>query len=204
MEAATLLGTQTAKGETPPRLMDVSPMSERLFDVSHRLLDLLHNPLDALALGEPTIRELVYRTVQNGPQQALLELATSRSAASVLQAVRSLRDSYDQDVSVEELARQVGMSVSSFHEHFKRITSHPPLQYLKGIRAQRLGRATRRDEPVKHFRCVQVRFRSRSSPGPDRSAQVTPGAAGAAPRGPCQNTRQSSARLAKSSAKSVG
>jgi AraC-like DNA-binding protein len=35
---------------------------------------------------------------------------------------------------VEELARAVGMSVSSFHEHFKRVTSSSPLQYQKGLR----------------------------------------------------------------------
>jgi AraC-like DNA-binding protein len=32
------------------------------------------------------------------------------------------------------LASEAGMSVSTFHSHFKAVTSSPPLQYLKAIR----------------------------------------------------------------------
>lgn len=45
---------------------------------------------------------------------------------------------------VEELAREVGMSVSSFHKHFKAVMSSSPLQYQKGLRlleARRMLRA---------------------------------------------------------------
>lgn len=162
LEAATLAGARKGEDERPPRLMDVSPMDERLFDVCRRLLDLLHDPVDASALGEPTIRELIYRTVQNGPRNELLELAGSRSAAPVLKAVRSLRESYDQEVSVEDLARSVGMSVSSFHEHFKRITGHPPLRYLKGIRLGRARQLLRTGHVTAEQTAIRVGYQSAS------------------------------------------
>ena len=37
-------------------------------------------------------------------------------------------------MAIPDLARQVGMSASSFHRHFKTITSTTPLQYLKELR----------------------------------------------------------------------
>jgi transcriptional regulator GlxA family with amidase domain len=49
-------------------------------------------------------------------------------------AIALLRRDSRTPMVVEELARAVGMSVSSFHEHFKRITSSSPLQYQKGLR----------------------------------------------------------------------
>ena len=41
---------------------------------------------------------------------------------------------------VEELAGLVNMSVSSFHEHFKSVTSMSPLRYQKVLRLQQARR----------------------------------------------------------------
>jgi AraC-like DNA-binding protein len=41
---------------------------------------------------------------------------------------------------VEELARVANMSVSSFHQHFKSVTSMSPLQYQKVLRLQEARR----------------------------------------------------------------
>jgi AraC-like DNA-binding protein len=43
-------------------------------------------------------------------------------------------------MKVEELAESVHMSVSSFHEHFKAVTSMSPLQYQKVLRLQEARR----------------------------------------------------------------
>jgi len=39
-------------------------------------------------------------------------------------------------VGMEEMARELGMSVSSFHHHFKQVTSMSPLQFQKQLRLQ--------------------------------------------------------------------
>jgi AraC-like DNA-binding protein len=41
---------------------------------------------------------------------------------------------------VEELAKLANMSVSSFHQHFKSVTSMSPLQYQKVLRLQEARR----------------------------------------------------------------
>ncbi|MBB1225571.1 AraC family transcriptional regulator, partial [Klebsiella pneumoniae] len=41
---------------------------------------------------------------------------------------------YPQDLDVEQLAREAGMSVPAFHVHFKAVTQTSPMQYLKSTR----------------------------------------------------------------------
>ena len=64
---------------------------------------------------------------------------TGRSGR-VTQAVSWLRTNYRSAFTIEELAERVHMSVSSFHRHFKSVTSMSPLQYQKRLR---LGEAQR-------------------------------------------------------------
>ena len=64
---------------------------------------------------------------------------TGRSGR-VTQAVSWLRTNYRTAFTIEELAERVHMSVSSFHRHFKSVTSMSPLQYQKRLR---LGEAQR-------------------------------------------------------------
>jgi transcriptional regulator GlxA family with amidase domain len=55
-------------------------------------------------------------------------------------AISWLRANFSQPMKVEELAELVHMSVSSFHEHFKSVTSMSPLQYQKVLRLQEARR----------------------------------------------------------------
>ena len=47
---------------------------------------------------------------------------------------------YDRPVDVEELAKLVNMSVSTFHRQFKAVTSMSPLQLQKALRLQEARR----------------------------------------------------------------
>ena len=51
-----------------------------------------------------------------------------------LPALCDLRDRFDAPLSVAEMAEVAGMSVSSFHQHFRALTSMSPLQYQKHLR----------------------------------------------------------------------
>ncbi|MDR1546179.1 MAG: AraC family transcriptional regulator, partial [Deltaproteobacteria bacterium] len=59
-----------------------------------------------------------------------------------------LKENFRRSVQVEDLAKMAGMSVSSFHKHFRALTAMSPLQFLKKLRlieARRLMLAERRD-----------------------------------------------------------
>ena len=55
-------------------------------------------------------------------------------------AVKHLREHFDLPIRMEEIARELGMSVSGFHHHFKSVTAMSPLQFQKQIRLQEARR----------------------------------------------------------------
>ncbi|TMO09362.1 AraC family transcriptional regulator [Pseudoalteromonas sp. S558] len=103
--------------------------------VTHRLLTVLNNPLEAEVFGEDIVKELVYR-VLCGPQgHTLIGLAMHDGHyARIARTLSTMHSSYANQITVEGLAEDVNMSVSSFHRAFKQVTFESPLQYLKKVR----------------------------------------------------------------------
>jgi len=60
-------------------------------------------------------------------------LADSR-LAQLTRAIHWIRGHYDRTLRVEELAAMATMSVTSFHRHFRAVTSMTPIQFQKQIR----------------------------------------------------------------------
>ena len=51
-----------------------------------------------------------------------------------------LQANFDKPVRIEDVARELGMSVSGFHAHFKAATALSPLQFQKQLRLQEARR----------------------------------------------------------------
>jgi AraC-like DNA-binding protein len=139
--AALLLETATAATLRPgaidaaPVGLAVSEASASLLDAISRLLALLDAPDDAAALAAGIEREVLWRLL-TGPQGTTVRqigLADSR-LAHLARAIRWIRGHYDETLRVEELAALATMSVSSFHRHFRAVTSMSPIQFQKEIR----------------------------------------------------------------------
>ena len=52
----------------------------------------------------------------------------------IAETIRSIKENVEQPLQLEDLAEQAHMSLSSFHRHFKAITSLSPLRYQKRLR----------------------------------------------------------------------
>jgi AraC-like DNA-binding protein len=139
--AALLLETAPAATGGPgaadgtPAGIAVSDASPALIDAIGRLLALLDAPDDAAALATGVEREVLWRLL-TGPQGATVRqigLADSR-LAHLARAIRWIRSYYNETLRVEELAALATMSVSSFHRHFRAVTSMTPIQFQKQIR----------------------------------------------------------------------
>lgn len=48
-----------------------------------------------------------------------------------------LRENFDQPLRIENIAREIGMSVSGFHHHFKSVTAMSPVQYQNSCASRR-------------------------------------------------------------------
>jgi len=127
-------GGPRAVGDDRPGIA-VSDLSSELVESVVRLLRLMDRPSDVPILASGLEREILWRLI-NGPQGALVRqigLADSRMS-QIGHAVRSLRSHFAEPVRVEELADIACMSVTSFHRHFRSVTSLTPIQYQKQLR----------------------------------------------------------------------
>ncbi len=108
-----------------------------LLEAVVRLLRLLDTPQHEKPLA-PLIRQEIFYRLLSGPSGSrLLELCGNGSSANgIAEAAGWIRSRFAVGFMVGELAHHVGMSQSSFHQHFKAITGMTPIQYQRRIRLQ--------------------------------------------------------------------
>lgn len=110
-------------------------MEGALLAATARLLETLRDPLDRQLLGPAAVEEIIYRVLRGEHGQVLYALTQHQTPyANVARALERMHSGYQESLSVEELARQSAMGVSSFHRAFKGVTGDSPVQYLKKIR----------------------------------------------------------------------
>ena len=135
LETAPATAARPGAGGATPAGLAVSDASSALVDAIGRLLALLDSPGDAAALAAGVEREVLWRLV-TGPQGATVRQIglADRRVAHLARAIRRIRGHYDETLRIEELAALATMSVSSFHRHFRAVTSMTPIQFQKQIR----------------------------------------------------------------------
>lgn len=134
-------GLPPATQTGPARGLYVNRIGATLLDAVLRMLRLLEAPADVPVLAPMIKREILYRLLANGQGARLRQIALQDSQTQrIADAIRLLRERFRQTVRVEDLAREVHMSVSSFHHHFKAVTAMSPLQYQKQLRLQEARR----------------------------------------------------------------
>ena len=122
--------------------VSVSRAPPELLDAALRLVRLLDRPSDAPALGPLFEEEIAYHLLVGPCGERMLHLVADKSGeAKAHAAARWLRENFSEPLSLDELARGSGMSVSSLHHHFKALTGMSPLQYQKQLRLQEARRA---------------------------------------------------------------
>ena len=123
------------------RGMFTGELSTHLLDAVLRLVNLLDTPDDIATLGPLYLREILYRLLKEPDGWKLAQMAVSDShSLRIARAINWLQAHFGEPLVVEELAREVHMSVSSLHSHFKAVTAMSPLQFQKQLRLQEARR----------------------------------------------------------------
>jgi transcriptional regulator GlxA family with amidase domain len=122
--------------------MAVAEVDPDVMDAFLRLVELLEKPEQIPVLAPMFIREIHYRLLI-GPQGERLRMVNTLGTQinQIARTLTWLRDNYKAPLQVDELARKANMATSTFHRHFRQVTTISPLQFQKHLRlyeAQRL------------------------------------------------------------------
>jgi hypothetical protein len=110
------------------RAIEVSPLNASLLDATVTLTQLLDSPDEAQLLFPLNFREITYRLLCSEQGHRLRQMTVlGGHTHRISQAVERISREFTQSLHVEELAWAIGMSVSSFHHHFKEVTAMSPL-----------------------------------------------------------------------------
>lgn len=134
-EVMAQMAAHSAVEPAPKTRLFVEQTEAAVLDCARRLVQVLDRP-DAFAVLRPAIaREMHYWLLAGRHGGAMRQLAMPDGHFQrIARAVSVLRADFARQIPVERLAAAAGMSTSSFHQHFKSVTSLSPLQFQKHLR----------------------------------------------------------------------
>jgi AraC-like DNA-binding protein len=138
LDAAVIADLSLQMKAAPPAdeaAIRVDATDAEVADTALRLMRLLDRPEAVPVLHAQRVRELHYWLLVGRHGAAIRRLGWQEGHAHrVARAVALLRAEFNQPLTVERLAETAGMSASSFHQHFRAITSLSPVQFQKQLR----------------------------------------------------------------------
>jgi len=132
---AELATEMAALGETGHLPLGIATTDSHVADTALRMLRLVDQPASLPLLQGAMIREFHYWLLAGRHGAAIRRLGLPDShVRRIARAVALLRSDYASRLPVERLAAEARMSPSSFHQHFRAVTSLTPLQFQKQLR----------------------------------------------------------------------
>jgi AraC-like DNA-binding protein len=129
------LDTPPFPSSSPGPCVFVGQVDEPLAECVLRLIRMSETPKAIPILYPSVMREICYWLLSGPHGGELCKLALPESNIErVVKAIYLLHANFARTLRVEQLADAARMSPSSFHQHFKALTSMTPLQFQKQLR----------------------------------------------------------------------
>lgn len=113
----------------------VAKSTPRILDAFYRLLSLQENEEGFNFLLPLILREIYYYALTDAQCKNLRQLCENGMPNNrISKAVEWVKKHYKEPVRVEMLSEISCMATSTFHTHFKNVTSLTPIQYIKRLR----------------------------------------------------------------------
>ena len=153
----------TESSRTAPVGMFSTPIDDALAQTVLRFLEAMSSPVEAKLLAPAIVREIYFR-VLIGEQGASMRaaLASQGQFGRIAKAVRRIHTTFGDRLTVERLAREAGMSIPTFHTHFRTVTQSSPMQYLKSVRLHQARLLMLRNEKTASAASIEVGYESAS------------------------------------------
>lgn len=120
------------RGGPLPQGFALARWDDTFTDALLRLVQLGDSATDTAVLGDNRLREVYYAVLKGDAG------ATARRAFGVgneiARVIEHVSSHLDEDITIEDMAAQVGLSRAVFHRRFKEATTMSPIQFVKGIR----------------------------------------------------------------------
>jgi AraC-like DNA-binding protein len=146
-----------------PQTMMSSPMDAGMRASVLRFLEAMNHPLEAAILGPGLVRELYFRVLTGGQGHAMrAALAMQGRFGKIGRALERIHATYAEPLDLPMLASEAGMSVPTFHSHFKAITTTSPMQYVKSTRLHQARLLMVRQGITAEAACLAVGYASSS------------------------------------------
>jgi AraC-like DNA-binding protein len=130
-----------AHDDAPTAGIALGSTSPELLDAALRLARLLDSPDDIEVLAPLVIREILYRLLTGPASHLVRQMAKSDSRLhQISKTIAWLREHYHETCRIDDIANIAGMSRSTFHTHFKTVTSMSPLEFRNQLRLQEARR----------------------------------------------------------------
>jgi AraC-like DNA-binding protein len=137
----TELGHTARSMRSDAKALHVGPMDVGLLDAVVRLVRLVDAPTEAPILMPLIKREIICRLLLGEQGDRLRHIAIMGGYTTpIARAIDQLRQNFDQQLRIDDVAQEIGLSVSSFHHQFKAVTTLTPLQFQKQLRLQEARR----------------------------------------------------------------
>ena len=134
-------GQQAPRDDHDGRALYVTPLGAPLLDGFLRLVRLLDAADDIPVLAPLILRELHYRLLQSEQFGRLAQMAIGDGRIRrVSGAITWIKQHFAEPLQIDALAKQVNMSPSALHQHFKAVAAMSPIQYQKRLRLQEARR----------------------------------------------------------------
>jgi AraC-like DNA-binding protein len=117
-----------------PKGIASSPINDRLSNALLRLLEALFSPLEARVVAPLVVREIFFLVLTGEQGDAMRATLGTGHFSQIARVLRHIQTDYARPIDVGTLSNDSGMSVPTFHRHFKAVTGTTPVQYLKSTR----------------------------------------------------------------------
>lgn len=102
-----------------------------------RLLELLEQPSEVEFLAPVIMKEILIRLLRSPIGATIAQIGKSSvNLNKIVKSISHIKENFARQLAIESLAETASMSQSSYHQHFKAITSMSPMQFQKVLRLQ--------------------------------------------------------------------
>ena len=121
--------------DSEPNAFCVAKPSAEIVNAFERLIRLSDNPQHMQMLLPSVLREIHYYALTDGQCANLRALCIQDMPNQrIARVVQWIKEHYKEPLRIQTLAEMSFMAPSTFHAHFKAVTSQSPLQYQKRLR----------------------------------------------------------------------